>query len=87
MENLILFLVISSVLSCTTREDKSAQETSDQRTKIPVYAWLGGPGESTDEELKSQFEDFKMKGIDVLMYNGGQEPEVYERVGKIKGLL
>jgi len=52
---------------------------------VPKFLSMPGSvdhGESTDEELKSQFEDFKKKGIDVLMYNGGQEPEVYARVGK-----
>ncbi|MCB0844711.1 MAG: hypothetical protein KDE26_15765 [Bacteroidetes bacterium] len=51
--------------------------------KIPVYAWLGGPGEATDAEIKTQFTDLKNKGIDGLMYNGGQNPETYRRVGKI----
>ncbi len=54
-----------------------------QEYKIPVYGWLGGPGESTDEELKDQFTNLKNKGIDGLMYNGGQNPETYRRVGKI----
>jgi hypothetical protein len=51
--------------------------------KVPVHAWLGGPGEATDQELKDQFSDLKSKGIDALMYNGGQDPETYRRVGKI----
>jgi hypothetical protein len=51
--------------------------------KIPVYGWLGGPGELTDKEIHEQFADLKNKGIDGLMYNGGQDPETYRRVGKI----
>ena len=44
---------------------------------------MGGPGESTDEKIKTQFKDLFAKGIRGLMYNGGQNPEVYQRVGKI----
>jgi hypothetical protein len=33
-------------------------------TKIPCYAWLGGPGKATDKELKAKFADLKEKGID-----------------------
>jgi len=61
----------------------SCNSSSKEQNKIPVYAWLGGPGESTDQEIKENFEDLKTKGIDVLMYNGGQNPDVYKRVGKI----
>lgn len=53
-----------------------------QTTKVPVYAWVGGPGKATDQELKEQFSEFKEKGIDGLMYSGGHDPETYERVGK-----
>ena len=51
--------------------------------KIPVYGWMGGPGEATDQEIKDQFTQLKDRGIDGLMYNGGQNPETYKRVGKI----
>jgi len=44
---------------------------------------MGGPGEATDEQIKANFTDLKNKGIDGLMYNGGQNPETYRRVGKI----
>ena len=30
-----------------------------QNNKIPVYAWIGGPGEASNKELKKQFKDFK----------------------------
>ena len=53
-----------------------------QQSKIPVYAWMGGPGEATDQELRAQFKDLKDKGIDGLMYNGGHDPQTYKRVGK-----
>jgi hypothetical protein len=51
--------------------------------KITCYAWLGGPGNSTDVELKEQFMDLKKKGIDGLMYSAGQDQVVYSRVSKI----
>ncbi len=57
--------------------------TSNNKTKIPCYAWTGGPGKATDSELKAQFTDLKKKGIDGLMYSAGRDPEVYRRVGKI----
>lgn len=52
-------------------------------SKIPCYAWLGGPGKATDAELKAQFSGLKEKGIDGLMYSAGRDPEVYRRIGKI----
>ena len=67
-----LCLVVFALVSC-----------SEQRTKIPVYAWTGGPGDATDQELRTTFMDFKEKGIDGLMYNGGQNPETYKRVGAL----
>ncbi|MEM6377838.1 MAG: hypothetical protein AAF705_06480, partial [Bacteroidota bacterium] len=36
-----------------------------------------------DEEMKTKFENYKAKGIDGLMYNGGQDPATYARVGAI----
>ena len=53
------------------------------KTKIPCYAWLGGPGKAADSELKAEFKDLKQKGIDGLMYSAGRDPEVYKRVAKI----
>ncbi len=54
-----------------------------QAKKIPVHAWLGGPGKATDNEIAAYFADLKAKGIDALMYNGGHDPSTYERVGKL----
>lgn len=72
MKNLFWMGALLWMVSCTT-----------QRNKIPVFAWTGGPGESTDAQIEEKFTDYKAKGIDGLMYNGGQDPAVYERVGKI----
>lgn len=70
---LVCLLLLSFLIACTPSETH----------KIPVYSWLGGPGEATDEELRQKFSDLKQKGIDGLMYNGGQNPETYKRVGAI----
>ena len=68
----VLFIVVSVFSSC-----------AEEKSKIPVYAWTGGPGNTTDQELSERFMDYKEKGIDGLMYNGGHEPETYKRVGSL----
>ena len=76
-----IYLLLILLFACTqSATDSTVDTTAD---KIPVYAWLGGPGEETDEEILKKFKDYKEKGIDVLMYNGGQDPAVYSRVGKL----
>lgn len=83
--HLVNYLLVCLLVVCATScgpTEKSNQEPQENY-KVPVYAWLGGPGESTDEEIKKNFEDLKSKGIDVLMYNGGQDPKTYKRVGAI----
>ena len=72
---LILFIALLSI-SCF-------QPKKSEDFKILVYGWLGGPGKATDQEIIDQFTELKIKGIDGLMYNGGQNPETYRRVGKI----
>lgn len=73
MKKIFGWLLILMLFSCTQAK----------QPKITVYAWMGGPGKSTDAQLKAQFDDLKNKGLDGLMYNGGHDPEVYHRVGKI----
>lgn len=73
MNKILSFWVLLLMVSC------SVPETS----KIPCYAWLSGPGEASDKELKEQFADLKEKGIDGLMYSGGHDPNTYKRVGTI----
>lgn len=68
---LSIFVLTLLISSCT------------EKSKIPVYAWMGHKDKMTDKELIDQFEDLKAKGIDGIMYNGGHEPETYRRVGKI----
>ncbi|MBX2875572.1 MAG: hypothetical protein KTR30_25875 [Saprospiraceae bacterium] len=69
---LIVLLLGSCQSSDTTHLDK-----------IPVFAWTGGPGEATDETILTEFQSWKERGIDGLLYNGGQDPATYARVGKI----
>jgi hypothetical protein len=68
---LSIFVLILLISSCA------------EKSKIPVYAWMGHKDKMTDQELTDQFNDLKEKGIDGIMYNGGHEPETYSRVGKI----
>lgn len=73
MNKLILIAAVLLLAACST----------PQKTKIPVYAWLGGPGNATDTEIVENFTDLKNKGIDGLMYHGDHNPETYSRVGKL----
>jgi len=73
MYKLLAVCSLFLLMSCSTK----------QSTKVPCFAWIGGPGEATDAELSENFKDLKEKGIDGLMYNGGHDPAVYQRVGKI----
>jgi hypothetical protein len=72
MKNFLSIFVLTLLISSCT-----------ERSKIPVYAWMGHKDKMTDKELTEQFKDLKEKGIDGIMYNGGHEPETYRRVGKI----
>ncbi len=73
MNRLFVLFLLFLLWSCTTSKE----------TKIPVHAWMGGPGNATDQEIAANFGDLKSKGIDALMYNGGHNPKTYSRVGKI----
>jgi hypothetical protein len=68
MKKLLYLIPLLLIFSCTPEKTQ----------KIPVHAWLGGPGEATDAEIKTQFTDLKNKGIDGLMYSGGQDPATYK---------
>ena len=72
MNKLLAVFALFVLVSCGTKST----------TKVPCFAWLGGPGEATDIELKANFTDLKEKGIDGLMYNGGHDPEVYQRTSR-----
>lgn len=67
------------LIACTSLKES----TKTIPYKIPVYAWVSDLNSLTDTELKTKFEFYKNKGIDVLMYHGGHDPLTYQRVGKI----
>lgn len=73
MKKLLTIAAILLLVSCK----------GNVETKIACYAWMSGPGNATDAELQAKFNDLKTKGIDGLMYSGGQDPETYKRVGKL----
>ncbi|MDP4680835.1 MAG: hypothetical protein NWS46_10765, partial [Cyclobacteriaceae bacterium] len=68
MNRILLFLSVI-VFSCSAPKTEAIEQKEVKPIKIPVYAWMGGPGKATDEEIKTNFADLKSKGIDVLMYN------------------
>ncbi|HDZ42275.1 MAG TPA: hypothetical protein ENH59_11450 [Bacteroidetes bacterium] len=73
MKKLLILLVVAFALA----------GCQSNKNKIPVYAWESGPRDKTDKEILKDFKDLKKKGVDGLMYNGGQDPAVYERVGAL----
>jgi len=73
MRKVQYLIVLILLVSCSSEKD----------INIPVFAWMGGPGELNDTELAEQFTDLHEKGIIGLMYNGGHNPETYARVGRI----
>ena len=89
MNKLLALLIFLALTACQTSGTKEGKNLSGIETnqlpdiKVPVYAWLSGPRNKTDQELRDQFSDYKNKGIIGLMYNGGHDPETYKRVGGI----
>ena len=84
---LSLFAIIVFT-ACTSPAGKKNQQSDAATTdlseiKVPVYAWLGGPGSASDQEIRTHFTDLKNKGIVGLLYNGGHDPLTYKRVGGI----
>ena len=62
------FIALILLTACSSPAGKQQQQsdaaTQDQaEIKVPVYAWLGGPGKATDEEIRDNFTDLKNKGI------------------------
>ena len=88
MSKYLSLIAIILLTACSSPSGKKGQlsdaaspELSD--INVPVYAWLGGPGRATDEEIRDNFTDLKNKGIIGLLYNGGHDPLTYKRVGGI----
>ena len=63
----IIPLIAILTLAACKNDPSKAREEPISPSKIPVYAWLGGPGNKTDAELSTEFKEFKARGIDVLM--------------------
>jgi len=82
MKYLALICMLAFALSSCNSSKEDPKETGAIET-IPVYAWLGGPGDLTDQEILAEFSDLRSKGIIGLLYNGGQDPATYKRVGKL----
>ena len=78
---IIMLTAFSSPSGKKQQSDAATTELSD--IKVPVYAWLGGPGKATDQEIRDNFTDLRNKGIIGLLYNGGHDPATYKRVGGI----
>ena len=71
-------------------ETKDTQVVAKKRpttSKLPIYGWTGGVDKLSDEALREKFTDWKAKGLDGILVNGGQDPATYERVGKITASL
>jgi hypothetical protein len=87
MNKILIFSAMLLFMACktpTTDNSSSSNVSMDlSDIKVPVFAWLGGPGNATDLEIREYFTDLKNKGIIGLMYNGGHDPETYKRVGGI----
>lgn len=73
MKKPLIVVIAVLMISCHTQPDQ----------KIPCYVWLSGRRQFSEKEMKVQFKDLKKKGIDGIMFNGGRDPEVYRRVGKM----
>ncbi len=84
MKNIYYILFLFTVLISCKKDVKTENKNETSNTyKIPVYAWAILPEDATNEELKTQFQDLKNKGIDGLMYSAGHDPLAYKRIGKI----
>ena len=83
--SLIALIMLTACSSPAGKKTQNSEAESPELSdiKIPVYAWLGGPGSATDEEIRENFTDLKNKGIVGLLYNGGHDPATYKRVGGI----
>jgi len=83
--SLIAIIVLTACSSPAGKKNQQSDvATSDlSGIKVPAYAWLGGPGSATDQEIRTDFTNLKNRGIVGLLYNGGHDPLTYKRVGGI----
>lgn len=82
MNKLFIPLLIAFVVSCSPKSGNQKESTAGD-IRVPVYAWMGGPGDHSDDQIRAQFTDYRNKGIIGILYNGGQDPATYKRVGSI----
>jgi len=80
---MIKYLSLIAIILLTACSSPAGKKKQQSDIQVPVYAWLGGPGKATDQEIRDNFTDLKNKGIIGLLYNGGHDPETYKRVGGI----
>ena len=80
MIRVLAILSFALLAACSPTANKTGTRSD---IKVPVYAWMGGPGEASDSAIAADFLDLKNKGVIGLMYNGGHDPETYRRVGGI----
>ncbi len=72
MKKYITLQFMLLLISCNQRE-----------ANFPVYAWLGGMGDASEEQIREEFTELAERGITGLMYHGGHAPDTYRRVGRI----
>jgi len=80
---MIKYLSLIALIMLTACSSPAEKKDQQSDIKVPVYAWLSGPGEATNQEILESFTDLRNKGIIGLLYNGGHDPETYKRVGGI----
>ncbi len=59
--SLIAIIVLTACSSpAGKKKQQSDAATSDlSGIKVPAYAWLGGPGSATDQEIRNDFTNLK----------------------------
>lgn len=70
-------LALIMLAACSSPAGKKGQQSDAadlSDVKVTVYAWIGGPGSASDQEIRDHFTDLKNKGIVGLLYNGGHNP-------------
>ncbi|WP_103865995.1 hypothetical protein [Aquimarina sp. I32.4] len=80
MKKVFTIILTTLLLIACKKEEKKPPEVT---YKTPLYAWAQLPKDATDQELKTEFQELKNKGVDGLMYSAGHDPAIYKRVGKI----
>ncbi len=56
---------------------------SESEPTVKCYAWLSDLNTADDATLQKKFKKYKSEGVFGLLYNGGQNPEIYKRLGKL----